>query len=129
MLPGALAGLEDGAARAEDAGRAWGRYLVRRPSPLERGGEKQATREVVDLLEEQGFAPEAAPGEIRMRRCPYDDLAETHPQIVCALHRGLMAGAFAELGSGLAVDALDVFVEPDLCVAHLVRPEGHTTER
>ena len=56
-----------------------------------------------------------------MRRCPFHDLAESQPEIVCAVHRGLIAGALEELGSGLEVEGLDVFVEPDLCVARLAR--------
>jgi hypothetical protein len=35
------------------------------------------------------------------------------------VHRGLIAGAFAELGSKLDVEGLDVFVESDLCLARL----------
>ena len=54
-----------------------------------------------------------------MRRCPFHELAEAQPQIICAAHRGLIDGALAELGCGLAVERLDVFVEPGLCVAHL----------
>ena len=68
------------------------------------------------------FAPEEGDDEIRMRRCPFHELAETQPDIVCAVHRGLISGALDELGSTLAVEALDVFVEPDLCVARLRRP-------
>jgi predicted ArsR family transcriptional regulator len=54
-----------------------------------------------------------------MRRCPFHSLAEQHPEVVCAVHRGLISGALDELGSRLEVDGLDVFVEPDLCIAHL----------
>ena len=54
-----------------------------------------------------------------MRRCPFHDLAETSPDVVCAVHKGLIDGALAELGSDLAVEGLDVFVRPDLCVARL----------
>ena len=36
-----------------------------------------------------------------------------------AAQRGAYDGALAELGCDLAVERLDVFVEPDLCVAHL----------
>jgi predicted ArsR family transcriptional regulator len=122
VLAGTVARRESGSSEAEDAGRAWGRYLVRRPLPLARVSDAEATSEVVELLEQQGFAPDAAEGEIRMRRCPFHDLAEAHPEIVCAVHRGLITGALAELGSELEIDALDVFVEPDLCVAHLRRP-------
>src|SRR5262245_56046513 len=71
MLTGTLAGVPDGPSRAEDAGRAWGRHLLRRPLSSEPVSQERAAREVVELLAEHGFAPEAAPGRIRMRRCPY----------------------------------------------------------
>jgi predicted ArsR family transcriptional regulator len=119
VLTGAVAGLPDGEPRAEEAGRAWGRYLVRRPSPLERFGDERAVAEVTRLLDEEGFGAEAHGTEIHMRRCPFHELAETNPGIVCGVHRGLMAGALEELGSGLEVEGLDVFVRPDLCVARL----------
>jgi predicted ArsR family transcriptional regulator len=119
VLTGTVAGLSDGDQRAEEAGRAWGRYLVRRPSPLERLGDEQAVAEVTRLLDEEGFGAEAHGTEIHMRRCPFHELAETNPGIVCGVHRGLMTGALEELGSGLEVEGLDVFVRPDLCVARL----------
>jgi predicted ArsR family transcriptional regulator len=119
ILTGSLAELDDGERRAENAGRAWGRYLVRRPSPLEHVTDEQAVSEVTHLLEEQGFATTAEGTEIHMRRCPFHALAETNPAIVCGVHRGLISGALAELGSDLDVEGLDVFVRPDLCVARL----------
>jgi predicted ArsR family transcriptional regulator len=119
ILTGSLAELPDGERRAEDAGRAWGRYLVRRPSPLERVTDDQAVAEVARLLDEEGFAASAEGTAIHMRRCPFHDLAEANPGIVCGVHRGLMAGALDELGSALEVEGLDVFVRPDLCVARL----------
>jgi len=121
ILTGTVAALPDGERRAEAAGRMWGRYLVRRPSPLERVDDDEAVAEVARLLDEEGFAAEPHGSEIHMRRCPFHDLAETNPDIVCGVHRGLMAGALEELGSDLEVDGLDVFVRPDLCIARTVR--------
>jgi predicted ArsR family transcriptional regulator len=121
ILTGAVAELPDGEARAGEAGRAWGRFLVRRPSPLERVDQDEAVAEVARLLDEEGFEAQPQGREIHMRRCPFHDLAETNPQIVCGIHRGLVAGALEELGSDLEVEGLDVFVEPDLCVARLAR--------
>ncbi len=71
------------------------------------------------LLDEQGFEPEARENEILMHRCPFHDLAATHPEIVCGVHRGLIAGALEELRSRLEVAELEVFPRPDLCVARL----------
>ncbi len=121
ILTGTLAELPDGDQRAEDTGRAWGRYLVRKPSPLARMTDEEVIGEVTRLLDEQGFAPVAEGTEIHMRRCPFHDLAEQTPEIVCGVHRGIVSGALAELGSDLEMDGLDVFVRPDLCVARLAR--------
>ena len=117
VLTGTVAELPDGEQRAEEAGRAWGRFLVRRPSPLERVDDGEAVAEVARLLDEEGFAAEPHGTEIHMRRCPFHDLAETNPDIVCGVHSGLMKGALEELGSDLEVEGLDVFVRPDLCIA------------
>jgi predicted ArsR family transcriptional regulator len=121
ILAGTVSAVADGVARAEEAGRAWGHYLVTRPLPLVRVDGEHAVGRVVDLLAQQGFEPEQADDEIRMRRCPFHDLAETHPEIVCSVHRGLVSGALAELGGDVELAGLDVFPEPDLCVAHLRR--------
>jgi predicted ArsR family transcriptional regulator len=128
ILTGTVAGLPDGEQRAEEAGRAWGRYLVRKPSPLEQVTDEQAIDEVTRLLDEEGFAASAEGTEIHMRRCPFHDLAEQTPEIVCGVHRGVVAGALAELGGRLELAGLDVFVRPDLCVARLARRGTETTE-
>lgn len=115
-LTSTLAGLDDGAERAYASGRAWGRYLVPRPEP---GTRVDATTEVVALLGEQGFAPTVEANEICMHRCPFVELALTHPDIVCTLHRGLVDGALEELRSDLRTEELEVFPTPDVCIARL----------
>jgi len=125
ILTGTLAGAPDGSRAAERAGRAWGRYLVTRPLPLAPQSDEAAADQVAALLDGQGLAPETVPGEIRMRRYPFHDLAEAQPEIICAVHKGLITGALQELGSELEVAELDIFVEPDLCVARL-RPPSPT---
>ena len=121
ILSGSLAEQSGGPEHAARAGRAWGRYLVERPAPLARLGDDAATKRVAALLDLQGFEAEACDGEIRMRRCPFHDLAETQPEIVCAVHQGLIEGALEELGSELEVSGIDVFVKPNLCIARLGR--------
>jgi predicted ArsR family transcriptional regulator len=70
ILAGTVSGLADGSARSEQAGHAWGRYLVSRPLPLVQVSDGQAASAVADLLAQQGFEPEQADAEIRMHRCP-----------------------------------------------------------
>jgi predicted ArsR family transcriptional regulator len=129
VLTSTLAELPDGEQRAEEAGRAWGRYLVQKPSPLDRVGDDQAVDEVTKLLDAQGFAAVANGTEIHMHRCPFHDLAEQTPEIVCGVHRGIVSGALAELGSSLELDGLDVFVRPDLCVVRLAQRPARAAER
>lgn len=125
VLSATLAAQPDGAAACESAGREWGRYLVPRRPPLARPSDDEARATVTTLLADQGFAPEAAGDAVRMRRCPFHDLAESRPEIVCAVHKGLIDGALEELGSDLRLERLDVFPERDVCVARLTRrPSG-----
>ena len=121
VLTGALAGSDNGAARAEEAGEAWGRYLLAKDPLARRSNDDAAVEEVVELLEGQGFEPSIGDGEIHMARCPFHGLAESQPEVVCAVHKGLITGALSALGSDLEVEQLDVFVRPDLCVARLGR--------
>jgi len=119
MLADVVAAMDDGTERAESAGRAWGRYLVQRPLPFARTSDEEAQAEIVELLAQEGFEPESGPGEIRMHRCPFPALAATHPQVICAAHRGLIEGGLEELGSGLELQRIEVFPQPDLCIARL----------
>ncbi|MEU9478933.1 helix-turn-helix domain-containing protein [Streptomyces sp. NPDC048191] len=112
---------------AMEAGRAWGGVLME-PPPL--AGEPTAGRSVaalLTLLAELGFAPRAEgaeepdgpPRRIRLRHCPFLELAEEHAEIVCPLHLGLMQGALARLNAPVTATGLEPFAEPDSCVAHL----------
>jgi predicted ArsR family transcriptional regulator len=121
VLTGALAGSDDGAARAEEAGEAWGHYLLARDPLARPSDDAAAVEEVVDLLDQQGFEASTHEREIHMARCPFHALAESQPEVVCAVHKGLITGALSALGSELEVEGLDVFVRPDLCVARLAR--------
>jgi len=112
MLTAALAGDSNAEARCYETGLRWGRFLSR-------PGEGQAVRRTVALLEEEGFAAEGDEQSICMRRCPFYALAETNPEIVCTLHRGIIDGALEQAGATVGVTSLRPFVEPQLCVAEL----------
>ena len=104
-----------GTEACELAGRAWGAELVGGRDRDDGGG----IEAVVGILAEQGFEPQADELAIRMRRCPFHDLAEAHPEVVCAVHRGLISGALKALGSNLSVSALEIFPQPNVCIARL----------
>ena len=113
------------AAAALQAGRVWGRYLAERLPPYRRIDAAQATRLLVGTLDDIGFSPEAIVAgrkrRILLHQCPFRETAEEHREVVCSVHLGLMQGVLAELDAPLIADRLDPFVEPSLCVAHLVR--------
>ncbi|MER5447518.1 helix-turn-helix domain-containing protein [Streptomyces sp. NPDC002764] len=106
-----------------ETGHAWGRFLVEQPEPYRRPTPADAAARLVRLLDDLGFAPDAEggtpPARIRLRHCPFLELAEEHGQLVCPLHLGLMQGALAELGAPLTATGLEPFAEPDACLAHL----------
>lgn len=119
-------------ADAIEAGRMWGRELMRR-SPVGVGvclgpvpgaamapSAVAARREVVNLLEELGFAPspDARAAVVKLRRCPLLEAAHQHPEVVCGVHLGIVRGALDELGSDpdrTERTALQSFSEPGAC--------------
>ena len=119
IATGIVSELRDAEARSFAAGRAWGGYLVQRPHPGARLSEADAIQRVVDFLAGEGFRPEAEARQIHMHRCPFREVIESGGSAVCAVHKGLIAGALEALGSDLEVARLDVFVEPGRCTAYL----------
>jgi predicted ArsR family transcriptional regulator len=115
----------DSAERAEQAGRAWGRYLVSRRPPNAASTEEADIEAVVRLLEEFGFDPEpehAGEGHtVIMQHCPFGEVADHYRRIVCSVHLGLMQGALAERGAHVEAEHLEPFVRPGVCAAHLER--------
>ncbi len=127
-------------------GRAWGTGLAARHAAEVGGGDERPVGRVVDLLDRLGFSPELEPagvpepppdpvpradaaagspspevgGEaILLRTCPLLDAARRHPEVVCQVHLGLVAGAleaYEEPSDGLR---LVPFARPGACVLEL----------
>jgi predicted ArsR family transcriptional regulator len=110
----------DGPALAQGAGRQWGHTLIERLEPGVGPTAANCIGRVNALLARRGFAPEEhGEAEIVMRRCPFRELAERYPRVICALHSGIIEGALDELGAPLEVERLQPWATPDTCVAHL----------
>ncbi|MEU6853584.1 helix-turn-helix domain-containing protein [Actinacidiphila alni] len=131
ILLGELAQRRSPGRAAVAAGRAWGERLAGPPHGPASGPtpgpltEDRTVRALLRLLDEWGFAPEhPAPGgadRIGLRHCPFLDLAEGRPDVVCPVHLGLIQGALTTMNGALSADRLEPFVEPGLCVIHLGR--------
>jgi len=58
-----------------------------------RQGRARGLSAVTALLEEQGFEPVESPrGVVRMRNCPFHEVAQRHPDIVCGMNLAFMEG-------------------------------------
>lgn len=119
---------DDPAGIAEEAGRAWGRYLVDRPVPFAPIDADRVVDQVLTALAGLGFSSEDhRQGEVtvlRVHDCPFRSLARGHGEIVCSVHRGLLRGMIAEMGGGLEVTDFRPMAEPSLCIAEISRLEG-----
>ncbi|WP_334591354.1 hypothetical protein [Streptomyces sp. B21-083] len=105
---------------------AWGRFLIDPVPPFHRPAAEESTDRLVALLDDLGFSPEPEhadhsddPARIRLRHCPFLELAQEYGQLVCSVHLGLMQGALAELRAPIEAARLEPFAEPDSCLAHL----------
>ncbi|MFI6172938.1 helix-turn-helix transcriptional regulator [Nocardia sp. NPDC051052] len=131
ILTAQLATEPDPAAHASRAGRGWGRQLIKpAPSAGVVPSAAQAVGTLVEVLDHLDFAPHfdeaAEPTRIRLRHCPFLDMtggppgsAGVRPDLVCAVHLGLMQGVLESQHAPVTVDRLEPFAEPDLCLAHL----------
>lgn len=81
---------------------------------------------VVGALADLGFAPELGDegASIRLRHCPFRELADRQRDVVCGAHLGLIQGALARSASGVTAVRLRPFVEAELCVVSLETSAG-----
>lgn len=103
------------------AGEDWGRDLAhnRGASPTAADATPETARDhVVELLDNLGFAPRsdpADPAEVRLTRCPLLEAAYRQPEVVCAVHLGIVRGALAAWGADPTGSDLFPFSEPGAC--------------
>lgn len=124
MLAELVAALDPKGASAAAAGRMWGHHLVDGPAPGEDLDADEALRRLQELMAQVGFEPELLDGgepRVRIHHCPFHEVAQEKPGVVCAVHLGLMQGALEELRAPLEVVGLDPFVTGQECLARLER--------
>jgi predicted ArsR family transcriptional regulator len=120
LLAGLLAALAERVGadpnEATATGRAWG----------SEAGRRTRSRSCLNALEGElsrlGFEPAieagdgTAEGSVRIEflHCPFRELAEAYPQLVCNLHRGLCEGVVDRVGGG-RVDEFATLYDPEPC--------------
>ncbi len=107
MLLHLAATAEVPAADAIEAGREQGAADAMRPD--RRGSCELALAAELDAL---GFDPASVTEDtsltVAFTRCPFRELAEANPELVCSLHRGLVEGFVATRGDGTVVEFHDL---------------------
>ena len=114
---------------AINAGRTWAGFTKHEQQdgaptpPMTPISEDAAIAGLVRMLGDIGFAPEVSADRtaINLRRCPFRELAESNPEVVCGAHLGMIQGALAEMGAPISATRLLPLVQPDLCIATLAR--------
>ena len=125
ILTQGLAAAEEPSVDATAVGRTWGRAQAGLSDRGKAPSRSAAVGWMVAFLGELGFAPErdglAEDDHIRvgLRHCPFLELAESRPDVVCSAHLGAMQGLAEGWRAPFSVERLDPFVEPDLCLVHL----------
>ena len=71
-------------------------------------GPEDPPRALQAVLREHGFAPfEGGDGAIRLRNCPFHQLAQQDPRIICGMNLALITGMVTGLGASGLRPALD----------------------
>jgi len=112
---------DDPGADARAIGKAWGATLVTRhlaDGPVAATGGQA----VVDLLDRLGFSPDTEPAReagtgttVLLRTCPLLEAARRHPDVVCQVHLGLVAGALDAHGDASDGLSLVPFARAGAC--------------
>lgn len=114
LLAALLAALaERGGALLEDAvatGHAWGSEAVRRTP------DEECAKLLLAELDRLGFEPASVQQgpclDVAFQHCPFKELAEAYPELVCNLHRGIVEGIVADRGT---VEYFGVLYDRDPC--------------
>jgi predicted ArsR family transcriptional regulator len=123
-----------------EVGREWGRHeaegMADPEAELGEGGaapragaagtaaaESRCVAALVAELAELGFDPSTSCADasttVSFTRCPYRELAEAHPELVCCLHRGIVEGIVEQVG-GASVASFATLADRNPCRVELV---------
>jgi predicted ArsR family transcriptional regulator len=134
-----LATAGGGTTAAVQAGQAWGRRLAGTAAPAD------PVRAALDVLRQLGFDPhevssadsgttishvnsvdadadDADAVEVHLRVCPFLELVGQHPDVMCALHAGMVSGVLHGAGAPDGQAVLEPFAAPTACVVRLRVP-------
>jgi predicted ArsR family transcriptional regulator len=102
---------------AHDRGQALG-VGERRERKLRSVGKKAAFKVADEFLSERGYEPyRDERGDLRLHNCPFHELAQRSPELVCGLNRAFIEGFLSGLGDSSLEAVLDP--QPGQCCVRL----------
>ena len=105
---------------AANAGRAIGE-TVRDDLHLRPPGVERTLATAAEVLRARGYEPYTADrGEVRLRNCPFHQVARRAPELVCTMNRAFVEGIVRGMGNSSVEAALDP--TPGQCCVVLRRP-------
>ena len=120
LLAALLAGVADSSGATSELAAEIGRAQGEEDAP--RQPARSCVQALMGELTELGFDPVAADDgsstSIAFTHCPYQELAEAFPHLVCHLHRGIVEGFVAAKG-GAEVTHFGTLDDRDPCQVHL----------
>jgi predicted ArsR family transcriptional regulator len=86
---------------AEKVGRAYGETLAAEIGGPEDPGYDDAIKAVASAMTGLGFStdPDVEGQRLLTSHCPFGETAVEHPEVICSLDRGIVAGLFGALGT------------------------------
>ena len=84
-------------------------------------GARSGMGRVREAVERLGFEPERSGDVVRLRNCPFHELVERHPGLVCGLNHAFLTGLVDGLGDGTVRAEADP--EEGFCCVRLRREE------
>lgn len=102
---------------AAEIGRSWGIAKVAR-----RTKSSACLEQLVGELDHLGFEPAVddadegarSPARVAFLHCPFRELAEAYPELVCNVHRGIVEGIVEQSGGG-SVESFATLYDRDPC--------------
>lgn len=99
---------------------------VRTKLRLRPPGTERALATATEILRDRGYEPYAADdGGLRLRNCPFHELARQAPELICRMNRAFIEGIVRGLGNGSLVAALEP-TPGECCVALRPKPRAES---
>ena len=107
---------------AAEAARRW--HTAESAGHMSTDTPDEAVGMAAEALARLGFDVDVSPtgDALYLGQCPYAALVAEHP-VICDIHARALEQVLADTGQDIALESMDVFPRPGVCVAHLRRSD------